>query len=232
MKDKGLSIMKSKIWFLLFFIVLGFIALQIPFTQLVGSNVKFTLFDFFAPTAGAFLGTGFGVIAVFAMQVVNLLINGIDKGAVIRLFPILFAIVFFSFSSKKQKNALILAVPALSIIIFNLHPIGRSVWFYSLFWLIPFLMWPLSKKSLAAKALGSTFTAHAAGGAVWIWAFNLPAPVWISLIPIVALERGIFALGICASYVVFNNFFALLSKKSLLTGAFSFDKNYVLKFLK
>ena len=93
-------------------------------------------------------------------------------------------------------------------------------------------MWPLSKKSLAAKALGSTFTAHAAGGAVWIWAFNLPAPVWISLIPIVALERGIFALGICASYVVFNNFFALLSKKSLLTGAFSFDKNYVLKFLK
>src|SRR3990167_11265596 len=208
MKYKVLSIKKSKIWFLLFFVVFGLIALRIPFTQLVGSNVRFTLFDFFAPTAGAFLGTGFGVLAVFIMQAVNVLINGADKGAVIRLFPILFAVLFFSLSSKKQKNRLILAVPLLSIIAFNLHPIGRTVWFYSLYWLIPFLMWPLSGKSLAARALGSTFTAHAVGGAVWIWVFNLPAPVWISLIPVVALERGIFALGIVISFVLVNNLLA------------------------
>lgn len=232
MKYKVLGFKRSKILFLLTFILLGFIALRIPFTQLVGSNVKFTLFDFFAPTAGAFLGTGLGVIAVFTMQAVNLLVNGVDKGAVIRLFPILFAVVFFSLSAKKKTNRLILAVPLASMIIFNLHPIGRSVWFYSLYWLIPILMWPLSAKSLAARALGSTFTAHAVGGAAWIWAFNLPAPIWISLIPVVALERGIFALGICASYLVFNNLLALLSTKSLLTRVFSFDKRYVLKYLK
>jgi len=85
---------------------------------------------------------------------------------------------------------------------------------------------------LLARALGATFTAHSIGGAIWIWVFNLPAAVWVSLIPIVVIERGIFALGISASYILMNNILAYLAKKRLLTAGFSVDKKYILQILK
>ena len=242
MKYQVLSIKKSKIWLLLSFILLGFIALQIPVNVLAGARVKFTLFDIFAPISGAFLGTAFGIIAVFLMQLFNLIIHGftnIDNSSILKLaatlrfLPLTFGVWYFAFAQKKTGNSkLILFIPLLSIIIFNLHPVGRTVWFYSLFWFIPLLVWPLRQRFLIARSFGSTFTAHAVGGAVWIWAFNLPASVWISLIPVVILERSIFALGISSSYIFLNNILAVLSKNRLLAGVFSFDKKYVLQFLK
>ena len=203
------SINKSRIVFILLFILLGFVALQISLSTLVGSSVKFTLFDLLAPISGVFLGTGLGIAAVFVMQFVNLLIHGFasfDKGAIIRLFPTLFAVWYFAWVKKSSADKKILTIPLLAMLVFNLHPIGRTVWFYSLFWLIPILVWPYRQRFLVLRSLGSTFTAHAVGGAIWIWAFNLPAAVWISLIPVVVMERGIFALGISASYILKNNF--------------------------
>ena len=242
MKYQVLSFKKNKIWVLLFFIILGFIALQIPISVLAGAKVKFTLFDLFAPISGAFLGSPLGIFAVIVMQIVNLIIHGftnIDNSSILKLaatlrfLPMAFGVWFFALSKKKTGNSkLILLIPLLSIIIFNLHPVGRTVWFYSLFWFIPLLTWSFRQRFLVARTLGSTFTAHAVGGAVWIWAFNLPAGVWISLIPVVVLERSIFALGISASYIFLNNILALLSKNRILAGVFSFDKKYVLGFLK
>jgi len=78
-----------------------------------------------------------------------------------------------------------------------------------------------------ARALGATFTAHAVGGALWIWVFALPAPVWISLIPIVALERSLFALGICVSFVLVNNLLAFLEKKHILNLGFVIEPKYL-----
>jgi len=239
---KVLSIKKNRIWFLIFFIVLGFIALQIPVNVLEGAKVKFTLFDLFSPISGAFLGSSLGIFAVVVMQLFNLIIHGftnIDDSSILKLaatlrfLPMAFGVWYFAFAQKKAGNSkLILLIPLLSIIIFNLHPIGRTVWFYSLFWFIPLFVWPLRQRFLVARSLGSTFTAHAVGGAVWIWAFNLPAGVWISLIPVVIMERSIFALGIGASYIFLNNILALLAKNRMLAGVFSFDKKYVLGLLK
>ena len=251
------SISRKKIIFSAIFILLGLISLQIPISILVGAKVKFTLFDLFAPISGAFLGSFFGIFAVVVMQLFNLIIHGftnIDNSSVLKLaatlrfLPMVFGVWFFArpsryYSSSERSESrssrqartierLILLIPLLSIIIFNLHPVGRTVWFYSLFWFIPLLAWPLRRRFLVARSLGSTFTAHAVGGAVWIWAFNLPAAVWISLIPVVILERSIFALGISASYIFLNNILALLSKNRILTGVFSFDKKYVFGFLK
>ena len=176
------------------------------------------------------------------MQLFNLIIHGftnIDNSSILKLaatlrfLPMAFGVWYFASAQKKAGNSkLILLIPLLSIIIFNLHPVGRTVWFYSLFWFIPLLVWSFRQRFLVARSLGSTFTAHAVGGAVWIWAFNLPAGVWISLIPVVILERTIFALGISASYIFLNNILALLAKNRILTGVFSFDKKYVLGFLK
>ncbi len=232
---------KSKFIFLTIFIICGFIALQIPVNELAGSKVKFTLFDLFAPISGAFLGLGIGVVGVVLMQIVNLVLHGfsgvqtdsfLKLVATVRFVPMIFGVWYFVLRRSQGKTLrqtrLILLVPALSIVAFNLHPIGRQVWFYSLFWLIPLLVWPFRERFLILRSLGATFTAHAIGGAIWIWAFNLPATVWISLIPVVIMERAIFALGISASYILMNNILAALSFRKLLPRGISFDKKYLL----
>lgn len=219
--------LKNKIVPLLVFVALGFIALQLPINHLAGSKVNFTAFDLFAPVSGAFLGTPFGIAAVFLMQIANLALHGfsnIDRGTIIRLFPILFGVWFFA---KRDRNSLL--VPLIAIISFNLNPVGRSVWYFSLYWTIPFLVYPVVKKSLVARSLASTFVAHSAGGAIWIWAFNLPASVWQGLVPVVALERAVMALGICASYILVNNLISMLSTKKIFSAGFLVDKEFLFK---
>ncbi|MDO8260694.1 MAG: hypothetical protein Q7T50_04340 [Candidatus Magasanikbacteria bacterium] len=233
MSIKGIKSKKNKIIALVIFVILGFLALQLPINNLAGSGAKFTLFDLFAPVSGAFLGTPFGIAAVFLMQIVNLAFGGfthLDKGVVIRLFPILFGALFFSRVVKKNSTWLLL-IPFVSIVSFNLNPVGRSVWYFSMFWTIPFLVYPFVKKSLVARSLSSTFVAHSVGGAIWIWAFNLPAVVWQGLIPVIAFERGLMALGICASYILLNNLVALAKNNGYLSRVIV-NKDYVFNLLK
>lgn len=224
----------KKLIFIVIFIILGFVALQIPVNTLAGSRVKFTLFDLFAPISGAFLGTGLGVFSVLAISAVNLVTHGfagvntsspLALIATLRFLPLIVGVYFFA-----KKEVRLLLLPAISILVFNLHPIGRTVWFYSLFWTMPFILWPLRDKFLLARSLSATFAAHSVGGAVWIWAFNLPANVWISLIPVVALERSIFALGISAFYILMTNVLAYLSKIKLIPKTVDIDQRYLLKF--
>lgn len=216
---------KRNILFITIFAALGLLALQVPFTQLVGSKVKFTLFDFFGPIATGFIGTVPGVIAVFLMQFVNFLIHGaevVDTGTIIRFFPMLFAAWYFGHKSKFNW-----IVPLVAIIAFVAHPIGRTVPYFAAFWLIPMAMYFLRERFLLARALGATFSAHAVGGALWIWVFALPKAVWVGLIPVVAVERALFAVGIAVMYVVLNNVLAFLVKKRVVRWEFLVNQKYV-----
>ena len=221
---------QKNVLFIVIFAVLGFIALQIPVAQLEGSKVKFMVYDAFAPVAGAFIGSLPCVVAVFLMQFVNFLVHGAvveDAGTIIRFLPMLFAALYFA---RKGKSNLV--VPVLAIIAFIAHPIGQTVWYFALFWTIPIIAYFFRDRFLLARALGATFTAHAVGGALWIWVFNLPAPVWVSLIPVVALERGFFALGIVISFVLVNNLLAFLEKKYILNLGFTINQGYLLGALR
>lgn len=204
---------KNQLLFITIFTFLGLIALQIPFTRLLGSNVKFTLFDFFAPTAGAFLTTVPGIISVFLMQGINYLIHGskFDIGGIIRLFPTLFAVLYFA--KKRTSN---IFIPILAIIIFNIHPIGRSAWQYSMFWLIPIAA-HFFRKNLFIRSLGATFTAHAVGGALWIWTFGLTREMWLALIPQTAMERTLMAAGITLFYFSISKVLNFMSVKKIFT---------------
>lgn len=216
---------KKNLLFLAIFTILGLIALQIPFTQLVGSKVSFTLFDFFGPIATGFIGTGPGIVAVLLMQLVNFLIHGaqvVDAGTVIRFFPMLAAAWYFGAKSKFN-----LILPLLAIIAFIAHPIGRTVWYFSLFWTIPVICYWLRDRFLLARSLGTTFSAHAVGGALWIYAFNLPAAVWLGLIPVVAVERGLFALGIAGMYVVMSNVLNWLMVKRVIKIGLPLERKYL-----
>ena len=188
--------------FAILFTVLGLLALQVPVVHLTGSKATLSLFNMLAPVASGFVGSLPGMLAVFFMQVCNALVHG---------NPVFTGLAFLGFMSMVSatlyfsKNRIwSLLVPVAAIVSFNLNPIGRSAWQYSLFWLIPFVAYFWAERSLVARALGATFTAHAFGGLWYVWAFHLPKAVWLGLIPVVAQERAMFTVGICVSYVVFN----------------------------
>ncbi|HSX40219.1 MAG TPA: hypothetical protein VLF68_01260 [Candidatus Saccharimonadales bacterium] len=219
---------RKQLLFFLLFTILGFITLQIPFTKLAGSNVSFTLFDFFGPIAGAFLGSMFGVVSVAAVEIFNIIVHHtpITVGVIIRLFPTLFATYYFAVLSKKKvSKPYILIVPVAAIVLFVLNPIGRTVWYYSLFWTIPLLSYML-RDNVIMRSLGATFTAHAVGGAAWIWAFNLPAAVWKGLIPTVIEERMLFTFGIALSYYAMREALKFLAKKKVIPSLESLSPSF------
>lgn len=187
--------------FLALFIFLGFIAMQVPFSQLVGANIKFNLFDFYGPIVGGFIGSTLGVVTVLIMQVINWAWHGFatDGATLIRFLPVIFSVLYFA-----RRSRWILLVPAVCMIAFWAHPEGRMAWTYPLYWFIPIVMYFLHDKFIFARALGATFTAHAVGGALWIWVFNMKAALWIGLMPVVWKERGLMAIGITVTYVAFN----------------------------
>ncbi|MFA6098386.1 MAG: hypothetical protein WCV50_00885 [Patescibacteria group bacterium] len=202
--------MKKKFLFIAVFTILGFLLLQIPFTNIVGSGQKFSLFDFFAPAIGMFLASIWGAIAVIAVKFTNALITHqtLDFITIVRFFPLAFAAFYLGL---RKKRGLIAIVPIICIILFNLHPNGRGAWFFSLYWLIP-VATLFIKRSLVFNSLGATFTAHAVGSVAFLYAFNLPSEVWIALIPVVFLERVMFTGGIALSYVSVNSLVSLLAK--------------------
>ncbi len=200
----------KKILFIALFIAIGFGAMQVPFTQLMGANVKFSLFDFYGPIAGAFLGSIPGMLTVLGMQLVNWAFQGFntDTATLLRFLPMLFAVLFFA-----KKSKYMLAVPVIAMIAFWAHPEGRQAWYFALYWLIPIIAYPFYNKFLFARALGTTFTAHSVGGALWIYAFNMKASIWLSLIPVVWKERVLMAAGICITYMIFNYALSFAEKK-------------------
>ncbi|MBM3283411.1 hypothetical protein FJY90_04110 [Candidatus Gottesmanbacteria bacterium] len=207
------------------FSIIGLIALQIPFSRILGSGVKFTLFDFFAPSVGAFLGTIPGVISVLLMQVGNIILHGgkiQDISVLIRLLPTLFAVVYFA-----KKRAFNVMVPLIAIVAFNLHPIGRSAWQYSLFWLIPIAA-HFFRRNLFARSLGATFAAHCVGSTLWVWAFGLSREMWLALIPQTAMERVLMATGISISYIFLTNVAGALSKHGIFPLSFHLEKRYLI----
>jgi hypothetical protein len=191
---------KRKILFLILFTILGLIAFQITVNKIVGSSQNFTLFEFLGPIGGMFLGPILGAISVFFVRALNVLFfhQQLDLLTVIRFLPMMLAAVYFGVKSK--KTAIIFPI---CIILFLLNPIGRQAWMYSMIWLIPFFA-TLFKKRLILNSLGATFTAHAIGSVIFLYTFGLTPAIWIALIPVVFIERGVFTLGIWTSCLALN----------------------------
>lgn len=214
-----MSNINKKLLFLALFSIIGFIGLQIPFNKVLGSNVSFTLFDFFGPMAGGFLGPILGIISVLGVELANLFIKQtpLTTSTIIRLFPTLFAVFYFAVIAKKNSSSKwILTVPVICILAFIAHPIGRLVPYYPLiFWWIPIVAY-FKRNNLFLKSLGATFTAHAVGSTAFLYALNLPASVWQSLPPIVICERLLFATGISVSYLIMKNVLSFLVFKKIL----------------
>ena len=105
-----------------------------------------------------------------------------------------------------------LFLPLLCMTLFVIHPVGSKAAAFAIYWLIPvglytiFTLKPALRAyhhvSLFATALSATFLMHAVGSIMWLYSLNLPAQYWLSLVPVVPIERIIFASGICACYAI------------------------------
>jgi len=191
---------KRKILFAIIFTFLGLLTLRVSIDKIIGSDQNFTLFEFLGPIGGMFLGPILGAISAFFVYALNIFVFHKSLGflSVALFLPPVLAAVYFGL--KQKVTAIIFPI---CIILFILNPIGRQAWMYSLIWLIPFFATFL-KKRLVFNSLGATFTAHAVGSVIFLYAFGLTPAIWMALIPVVFVERGLFTLGIWISCLLFN----------------------------
>lgn len=187
---------KNQLLWPLLFVALSILASLVRFAPFLVGKLNFTLFDLYAPVAGGWFGAILGPVLVFTVALVNLTVqHSYNLASILHLFPAIFGAWYFA--SHKRAVALI---PLLAIFGFWMTSISRTVWYYPLFWLIPIVVVFFKDRFLVLNALGATFTAHAVGGVLWLYFFAPPAPVWINLIPIVIVERLIFASASVIAY--------------------------------
>ena len=213
---------KERILFVVLFSVLALIAYNFNFAQILGTeNQFFTLFQFFGPLTGAFLGPFFGAVTILLAEGMNVLIIGKEMNLInlIRLTPMMFAAFYFGSSGRKN---IVAAIPIVCMALFMLHPIGSQVWYYSFYWLIPISVKVLGvipnisqflKNNLLFRSLGATFTAHAVGTTIFLYTIPTTVTLWQTLIPIVLFERLMFAMGISASYLIANNVLIMIRNR-------------------
>ncbi len=210
--------------FLLVFGIAALVAAQVNFSQVLGAeNQSFTLFQFFGPTAAAFLGPVLGIGAILSAELVNFAVLGksVTIINIARLFPMLFAAYYFA----KGRKPTGVVLPLLCMAAFIMHPVGGQAWVYSLYWLIPVAASYFHKR-LFLRSLGATFTAHALGSTLWLYTFQTTPDFWMMLLPVVAFERLLFASGISFSYVAMNTLLSKLETR-FDTRSITIDKRYV-----
>lgn len=110
--------------------------------------------------------------------------------------PGLFASAYWARPTKYLSIALPIACMAL----FIAHPVGRLAAPYALYWLIPIVIACYKNKTVFMHSLSSTFIAHAVGSVIWLYAAPETLAFWYALIPVVAVERLVMAIGMTFAY--------------------------------
>lgn len=107
--------------------------------------------------------------------------------------------------NKFSRFFLNLLIPIICFVLFFLHPSVGYGFLYGLYWMIPVSIYLLESFGILrinffSTAFRSTFIAHAIGSVIWCYFVPMTPALWISLIPIVALERFVFAIGAALVY--------------------------------
>lgn len=145
------------------------------------------------PLIGSFGGSTCGIAFFTASLLIRLVFGyGISLKILAFYIPGLCASLYLA-----QRSALLaLGVPLICMIAFIAHPASNGAYIYCAYWLIPMVLGNIRYRSLFTRALTATFIAHAVGSTIWIYTSPTTPAFWITLIPIVAVERFIYATGI------------------------------------
>lgn len=190
---------------------------------LVGSQmIWFSGVNSVLPLSGAF-GGAFGAALVFLIRQLMHLIcfKTVSLSFLALCVPGFCASLYWAQPSPRLRpasspieslfaHALHLLLPIACMALFIAHPIGGQAFIYSFYWLIPVVLYFVPHRSLFLTALGSTFIAHAVGSVIWCYTVPMTASMWLGLMPIVALERILFALGMVIAHQLISFVFRMI----------------------
>lgn len=200
-----------KVLFSLLFATLFIVLTKTKMFPVLGTEFNFSMGVMFGPALGGLLGVNLGVATILLSQLIGSAIGLYQIKNTLSLLvfaPILMGSIYFSRSFRGDRK--LVAIPALCMVLFLLHPIGREVWYYSLFWLVPIVIMrykdridgvlrhPIARTY--SYSIGTAFVDHSVGSVVYLWFLSIPAQFWIASIPLVIMERLIIALGITFSF--------------------------------
>lgn len=179
---------------------LGLIASYFSFSFIVGTHTAFfNLSHCFFPLFGWFGGVWGALLLLLSKSIWRVSFAG-------SICKILLGCHLPSFSAAlylTRYRFVRFFLPTLCIVLFLLHPVGRQAFPYVLFWFIPLIVSLFSLSNYFFLALGSTFSAHAVGTILWLYAGLLTSSAQIySLIPVVIIERLVFASCMAFSLVI------------------------------
>jgi hypothetical protein len=159
------------------------------------------------PLVGAFGGiAGCGMIFVMRQLIHLLFFKTISLSFLAFCVPGFCASLYWA----TRHYAIRLLLPLVCMGLFIIHPVGGQAWVYSLYWLVPVVLYFNSYRSLFLQALGSTFIAHAVGSVIWLYTMPMTVHQFMFLMPLVFVERILFALGMVIAYHVFSFIFGMI----------------------
>ena len=148
-----------------------------------------------APTIGFFAGPS-ACLGVWLIRTAALLCEKASLGAFFVYIPTLCGALVLSSPSRALK----VLIPLLCMILFIAHPVGRSSWIYTLYWLIPLGIGCISSPSVIARSIASTYTTHAVGSTLFLYSRTTSPDFWLMLVNQVWYERLCYALLLTACY--------------------------------
>lgn len=194
-----------------------FIFTFFPVNSVVGSHFSFfSVSDVLMPLIGN-LGFGFISFVVASRLMLKMFLVGAPLTALVYYIPGAFASAYWA-----TKNKLLgLVVPLACMVAFLAHPVGLAAAPYTFYWFIPMALYFVPRKSIFFHSLTSTFIAHSVGSVVWLYLHPMSPSAWMSLIPVVAAERFLFATSMTAVYCALsylkNTIFGLDQKREAQT---------------
>ena len=229
-----------QVFFVVLFVLLVLVSRKINFSALVGAeqNQFFTLFQFFGPMAGGILGPLVGAVVVFFALITDLFIKfstgsgSFDSLSLLRILPAIFAAWYFGakkgkllFGKKDLSPVASIGVPLVAIALFVLHPVAREAWYFSLFWTIPIIAY-FFRHRLFIRSLGTMFAAHSVGAVIWVWTVPMTPEMWTLLIPVVIVERVLFAFGLSFSFIATSTLLARVDRVESKVPFVSVERHY------
>lgn len=167
-------------------------------SYIVGSYAAFfSLSQCVVPLMGAYAGLSGSVLFCLLGMVARWVLAPI---ALFKLFAFYVPGMIAGFTWIKEYRFVQVVVPVSCMVLFLIHPVGGAAWAYTLFWLLPVALYYSAINTVFAQSIASTLVAHAVGSTIWLYADPMSAPVWIGLIPFVAYERLLLAVGMVIAY--------------------------------
>lgn len=162
-------------------------------SYIVGSYAAgFTFSNCVVPLAGLWSGLASSTLLVSVMTLFKLVRASVSPFAlVVHHLPGYFSSLYFAINHWAIRCVL----PLLCMALFILHPTGGQAWQYTLLWLVPVVVSLSQTRLFFAHAFASTCIAHAVGSTLWIYHNPMTTQIWLALIPVVLVERLLFASG-------------------------------------